>query len=244
MFLHIVFLVTLSLSEYTANSHVLLVNLTSCLNLPIKHYYSEEARLAKAWAKAALAVSDEDLLNQKAEEAKAPRKWKGQSSGGSTNLAPALAAAGIGTPQGSFGLTSWAAAGLLGPMAEGGRVICNLFGMNPTKPTNKMMEIFSREIQEFGLLPIHGESQDEYIDARQRPAGDRRFRLVIAMGGWMTENEDIRKPWLCLGRQTEGYVVRWDPVALLNLGNSLETVIKSSAWSSAKKEINATTSRS
>lgn len=243
LFLHIVFLVTLSLSEYTANSHVLLVSLTSCLNLPFKFFCAEEARLAEAWANAALDVSDEDLLNIKAEETKGSRKWKGHSPGGTTSLSPALTTAGIGTPQGSFGLTNCAAAGLLGPMAEGGRAICNLFGMNPTKPTRKMMEVFAREIQDFGLLPIHGQSQDEYINARQRPAGDRRFRLVIAMGGWMSEDEDVRKPWLCLGRQTEAYAVRWDPVSLLSLGNSLETVIKSTAWSCAKKEINATTSR-
>ncbi|KFH48609.1 putative membrane protein-like protein [Hapsidospora chrysogenum ATCC 11550] len=228
LLLHIVFLVSLSLSEYSANSYALLMNLTSCLNLPLDFFYAEEARLAKTWAQAALDVSDEDLLSLKAEEAKGQRKWKGRSQSGAARLAPALTAAGI-------------AAGLLGPMAEGGRAICNLFGINPAKPTTKMMEVFAREIQDFGLLPIHGECQADYIDARQRPAGDRRFRLVIAMGGWMAEDEDMRKPWLCLGRQTEAYVLRWDPVALLSLGSSLETVIRSSAWSSAKKEINATT---
>lgn len=197
--------------------------------------------MAEALAQAALDMSPEELLSQKAEEAKgSSRRNKGP--GSSTTLAPALASAGIGTTQGSYGLTGCAAAGLLGPLAEGGRAMCNLFGMNPAKPTSKMMEVFAREIQDFGLLPIHDPTGGEYIDSRAGPAQGRRMRIVIAMGGWVTEDEDVRKPWTCLSHQIEAYALRWDSLALLNLGNSLETVIRSSAWSSAKREISARTS--
>lgn len=238
---HLVFLVCMSMSEYTANTYLLLLNLASSLNLPLKFFYSEEARMAEALAQAALDMSPEELLSQKAEEAKgSSRRNKGP--GSSTTLAPALASAGIGTIQGSYGLTGCAAAGLLGPLAEGGRAMCNLFGMNPAKPTSKMMEVFAREIQDFGLLPIHDPKGAEYIDSRAGAAQGRRMRIVIAMGGWVTEDEDVRKPWMCLSHQTEAYALRWDSLALLNLGNSLETVIRSSAWSSAKKEISARTS--
>lgn len=232
----------MSMSEYTANTYLLLVNLTSSLNLPLKFFHSEETRMAEALAQAALDVSPEELLSQKAEEAKSSsRRHKGQ--GPSSTLAPALTAAGIGTVQSGFGVTGCAAAGLLGPLAEGGRAMCNLFGMNPAKPTSKMMEVFAREIQDFGLLPIHDPQGAEYIDSRAGPAQGRRMRIVIAMGGWAMEDEDVRKPWMCLSRQTEAYALRWDPIALMNLGSSLETVIKSSAWSSAKKEINVRTSK-
>lgn len=240
--MHVVMLVTLSLQEYTANSYLLLLNLTSSLNIPLKFFHEEETRLSRGLAQAALDVSPEELLAQKAEEGKGPRKWKSHGNTPGT-LAPALAAIGIGTPHGSYGLTPCAAAGLLGLMADNGRALSSLFGMNPAKPISKMIETFSREIQDFGLMPIHGEDLTEYRDARQRSAGDRRLRLVIAMSGWMTEEENVVKPWLCFGRQTESYAVRWDITALLNLGSSLETVIKSTAWSSAKKEINSRTSK-
>lgn len=231
----------MSMSEYTANTYLLLLNLTSSLNLPLKFFHSEETRMAEALAQAALDVSSEELMSQKAEEAKgSSRRNKGP--GPSSTLAPALTSAGIGTVHGGYGVTGCAAAGLLGPLAEGGRAMCNLFGMNPAKPTSKMMEVFAREIQDFALLPIHSPRGTEYIDSRAGPSQGRRMRIVIAMSGWATEDEDVRKPWMCLGRQTEAYAMRWDPIALLNLGNSLETVIKSSAWSSAKKEINARTS--
>ena len=199
--------------------------------------------MAQGLAKAALDVSIDDLLIQKAEEGKVSRKWKNHHNSTGT-LAPGLVDVGIGTPHGSFGLTPCGAAALMGPMSENGRALTSFFGMNPSKPTSKMMETFSREIQDFGLMPIHGGNLAEYRDARQTLANDRRLRLVIAMSGWMTEGEDVVKPWLCLGSQTESYAIRWDLMALSNLGSSLETVIKSSAWSSAKKEIGARTSKS
>lgn len=239
---HLVLLVALSLSEYSANTYVLLVNLTSSLNLPLSFLRSEERKLAQAMAQAALDVSPEELLSQKAEDAKVSRRSKAHGIVIHTSLAPALAAAGIGTPQGSYGLTNSAAAGLLGPLADGGRAMCNLFGMNPAKPTTKMMEVFGREIQDFALLPVQGETLDAYVDARQRLASERRFRLVLAIGGWMSEDSDVTKPWQTLGRETENYAMRWDPGALLSLGSSLETVIKSSAWSRAKREISKRTS--
>lgn len=243
LFLHIVFLITISLQEYSANSHLLLLNLTASLNLPLKIFQEEEIRVARGLAKAALDVSIEELMTQKAEEGKVSRKWKTHSNT-TGSLAPGLADEGIGTPEISFGLSPCAAAALMGQMSDNARVLTNFFGMNPAKPTSKMMETFSREIQDFGLMPIHGENLAEYRDARQTPAGERRLRLVIAMCGWMTEGEDILKPWQCLGTQTESYVVRWDLAVLLNLGSSLETVIKSSAWSTAKKEIGDRTSKS
>ncbi|KAF4123815.1 Protein of unknown function (DUF726) [Geosmithia morbida] len=236
LFLHIVLLAALSLSEYSAHTHLLLVYLTSSLNMPLSFLYAEEGRLAEAMAQVALDMSPEELL-RKAEEAKSSRRGRGNNSPAPTSLSPTLTAAGIGTPDGSFGLTKFVAANLLGPLAGGGKAMCNLFGMNPAKPTSKMMEVFSREIQEFAFVSVHSEAVTEYNDARQFGAGERRFRLVLAMSGWASEDKDMRKPWLCLGRQTENYVVRWDPITLLSLGSSLETVIKSTAWKGSQREI-------
>lgn len=233
---HIVLLSTVALQDYSANSHHLLLNLTTSLNLPLAFFQSEEVRLAKGIAKAALAVSEEELATQKAEESKLARKWKNHYNSSGT-LADGLKEVGIGMPETGHGLQESAAAGVLGPMSENPRSLTNFYGMNPSKPTQKMIETFSREIQDFGLMPVHGVNLDEYRDARQTPANDRRLRVVIAMCGWVTEDDDLLAPWKCLGRQAESFVVRWDLVALSNLGGSLDTVIKSSAWSSVKKEI-------
>lgn len=243
LLLHIVLLSTVALQEYSANSHHLLLSLTTSLNLPLAFFQEEELRLANGIARAALDVSEEELATQKAEESKLSRKWKNHYSSSGT-LVRGLTSVGIGNPDTGHGLTESAAAGLLGPMSENPRSLTNFYGMNPSKPTQKMIESFSREIQDFGLMPIHGENLGAYCDARQTPANDRRLRIVIAMCGWITEGGDVVGPWKCLGRQAESFVVRWDLMALSNLGSSLETVIKSSAWSSAKMEIGAKTSKS
>jgi hypothetical protein len=246
MILHTILLLTLSLQEYTANSHLLLINLTSALNLPLKFFHAEEATISAGLATVALEMSPEEFLAQKAEESKAPRKWKGRYNGPivQTTLAPALESAGLGTVHGSHGLPPAAVAALLGSMADCGRIIGGLFGMNPARPVGKMMESFAREILDFGFLPIHDQERNPYRDARQRPAEERRLRLVIAMSGWILDDDDVVVPWLCLGHQAESYAVRWDLTALLNLGSSLETVVKSLAWNQAKIEINSKTSES
>ena len=239
---HIIFLIALSLQEYSANSYQLLNYLTSCLNLPVNFLLEEEIRLAQALSQAALDVSPAEMLAQKSEESKSSRKWKllGNSHGGNGTLAPAILAADIGV---GYGMSQCAAAGLLGGMADTGRVIGGLFGMNPSKPINKVMEIFSREIQDFAMVPLHGGERSEYLDAWQTCAIDRRLRVVIAMSGWTTDTVGFEDPWKCLGYQTEPYAVRWDLATLLSLGSSLETVIKSTAWSSALREIGSKPSK-
>lgn len=59
--------------------------------------------------------------------------------------------------------------------------------------------------------------------------------------GWLTQKEDIITPWRALGSQSEVFALRWELEALTKLGSSLESVVKSAAWSVAKKEIIART---
>lgn len=240
---HIVLLSTVALQDYSANSYHLLLSLATSLNLSLGFFQQEELRLADGLAQAALAVSEDELALQKAEESKLSRKWKNHYSASGT-LVSGLTDVGIGREETGHGLSESAAARLLGPMSENPRSLTNIFGMNPSRPTQKMIDAFIREIQDFGLMPVHGDNLNEYCDARQTPAHDRRLRVVLAMCGWVAEDGDVVSPWKCLGRQTESFSVRWDIAVLSNLGSSLETVIKSSAWSTAKNEIATKTSKS
>ncbi|KEY70100.1 hypothetical protein S7711_09098 [Stachybotrys chartarum IBT 7711] len=241
LLLHIVFLLTLSLQEYTAYSRLLLLNLTSSLNLPLEYFHKEETRLARGLSQSALDVPVEDSGEQKPEENKVTKKWKlGLGHGGfkpSGDIHAALKAVGVGTDQGGLGLPCSTAAALLGAMAEYGQLVGCLFGITSTRPVCKVIEGFGRDIQDFAFLPLHGEVRSEYRDARQTPAEDRRLRLVVGMSGWITDLYDESQPWRCLGSQAEAFAVKWESAALANLGNSLETVVKSAAWRSAKDEI-------
>lgn len=246
LLLHISLLILLSLQEYTANSRLLLLNITSSLNLTRKVYQDEEMRVAQGMAQTALDTPADSGTNPKPEETRALRRLRSghNSSITSTRLAAPLTAAGIGTAHGGLGLTMSSAAGLLGIMAENGMLMGSLFGINSAKPMSKMLETFSREIPDFAFLTLHGDICSEYSEARSLSAENRRLRLIIAMSGCLTNEDDIVKPWRILGSCAEIFVTRWETSVLMNLGSSLETVIKSTAWSSARLEIKRRTSKS
>lgn len=243
LLLHIVFLILLSMQEYTANARHLIQSLATSLNLPPWVYREEELRLARGLARTALNLSEEDAIALKSEETKTSRRWKLGLGNNSGKLAAPLAAVGIGAAHGGLGLTQFTAAGLLGIMADNALAIGSLFGINTLKPLGKMMETFAREVTDFAFIPIHSTDASEYRDPRVIPAEHRRLCLTIAIGGYVIGDEDITKTWQCLGRYTETFVTRWETAALTSLGSSLDTVIKSSSWSSAQAEIKARTSK-
>jgi hypothetical protein len=108
------------------------------------------------------------------------------------------------------------------------------FGM-----TSKMMDQYAKQVQDFAFLPLRSKAG--------QPAGprsthdispeDRRLRVTIGISGWLTTKEDIIKPWRVLGHQSEVFALRWELEALMKLGTSMESLVKSYAWSIAKKEI-------
>ncbi|KOS23234.1 Transmembrane and coiled-coil domain-containing protein 4 [Escovopsis weberi] len=126
-------------------------------------------------------------------------------------------------------------------MADNGILIGTVFGINVAKPTSKMMESFARDIADFAFLSLHTAEPLEYRDARDIPAKHRRLRLAITVNGFLTCEEDVVKPWRCTGHLLETFVTRWESSILFNLGSSLETVIKSCAWSQAKDEMKGQT---
>lgn len=246
LLLHITILLVLSLQDYNGNARVFLLNLTSSLNLSLDIYHSDELRVCQGLAKVALQLTPVEEAGQKPEENKGPRRWKvgpGGGSGSNTSLASPLKAAGIGAVHAGLSLSTAAVAGLLGAMADHGHLLGNLFGINAVRPTSKMLETCCREVPDFAFRRLYDEAGSEYRDARESPAEDRRLRVVIALSGCLSEREDVVNPWRGLGHQAETYAVQWEVTALMNLGSALETVIKSTAWDSAKKEIMSRSSK-
>lgn len=211
--------------------------LTSSLNLPLRLFQGEEVRLAQGLAQMALEAAQVDDEDAKIEERKSSGTAKFLPSATTVAaLSRALSSVGISSRHTGYGLSAVAAVGLLGPLADSGYHAASLFGFNQSRPTSKIMESLAKEVADFALMPLHGDVRSEYCDARQTPAKDRRIRLVLAMSGWLTEEDDVTRPWDCLGDQAETYAVRWEIGVLQALGASLQTVVKSAAWSSAKKE--------
>ncbi|WYZ37295.1 hypothetical protein EsH8_II_000801 [Colletotrichum jinshuiense] len=245
LLLHTALLLLLSLEQYTAFSRVFMLNLTSSLHLSLRTFQEDEVRVARGLGKTVQEVNADEVVEQKVAENKTSRRWKVGLAGAAGaaiigvtgGLAAPLVAAGIGTVMGGVGLGTTAAAGLLGTLAQSGVVVGSLFGIYGARQTSKMMDQYARDVADFALLPLHGEMRDEYRDAKGIAPKDRRLRVVLALSGWLTQKEDVVNPWRCIGHQGEVYAVRWEVANLMNMGNSLETVIKSTAWGVAKKEI-------
>lgn len=248
LLLHSLLLLVLSLEHYSAYSRVLLLHVASSLHVPLRILVEDEGRVARSLSETVKDISADELLQKKTEETKTARRWKvGLASaagaaliGVTGGLAAPLVAAGIGSVLGSVGLGTTAAAGLLGAMAESGFLVGSLFGMYGARATGKAMEQYTKDVQDFAFIPLRGSIGEDSEIGRISPE-HRRLRVVIGISGWLTNESDVINPWGALGQQTEVYALRWELEPLLKLGNALETVIKSAAWSAAKKEIIART---
>lgn len=195
-------------------------------------------------------MSGAQEAQKRTEDGKTARYWKVGLAGvagaaiiGVTGgLAAPLVAGAIGTVMGGLGLGASAAAGLLGTLAESGVIVGTLFGAYGARMSGKMMDSYAKEVSDFAFLPLTGEKRDLHSHAPKETAiQDRRLRITIGISGWLTQKEDIITPWRVLGHNSEIFALRWELEALMNLGNSLEAVIKTAAWSVAKKEIIART---
>lgn len=281
LIVHSILLLLLSLEHYVAPSRVLLLYLTSSLNLPLAVLISDEEKVAKGLLEAAKQMSGETEAQKKAEENKQLRKWKvGLASvagaaliGVTGGLAAPLVAAGVGSVMGGLGLGATAAAGYLGSVAGSTLIVGGLFGAYGGKMTGQMMDAYAREVEDFAFLPVHGSHKDQnekhagtkhdskpptsfdQIDAAaDRTAGQehlthpekdavsdpssRRLRVTIGITGWLTSKPEILTPWHVLTpTSSEVFALRWELEALLNLGNSLTTMVSSAAWGYAKQEV-------
>ena len=65
----------------------------------------------------------------------------------------------------------------------------------------------------------------------------RRLRVTVGITGWLTEKEEVVKPWRVVGKGSGVFALRYELEALMNLGNSVTAMVSSTAWGYAKKEI-------
>lgn len=239
--LHSLVLILLSLEHYSAHSRILLLHLTSSLDLALTTLRKDEETIARGLLEAASQQLNADAETKKAAESESrARKWKVGLAGvagaaliGVTGgLAAPLLAAGIGTVMGGLGLGATAAAGYLGTLASSSVLVGGLFGAYGARMTSKAMDDYAREVEDFGFIPIH-----HFHRPRKLEKEFRRLRVAIAISGWLTSKEEVVVPWRYIEPSIEGFALRWELESLLKLGNSMDSFVKSAAWSYAKGQI-------
>lgn len=247
LLLRAMLLLLLGLENYVAHSRILLLRIASSLDLPLHILAETETKAAQGLLEAAKKMSGNEETHKRSEENKVARRWKVGLAGvagaaviGITGgLAAPLVAGGIAAIMGGIGIGATSTAALLGGLAESGVIIGGLFGAYGGAMTGKMMDAYAKEVEDFAFLPLQGKTRHRPVKDVQ--AEDRRLRVTIGISGWLTQKEDIIVPWRALGKQSEVFALRWEVEALTKLGTSLESVVKSAAWSVAKKEIIART---
>jgi hypothetical protein len=240
LILNSMLLLLLSLEHYHAHSRTLLLYLTSSLGLPPSVLADDEGKVARGLLAAAETMRADEETKKRQEEGSDMRKWKvGLATVGGAvligvtgGLAAPLLAAGLGTVMGGLGLGATAGAAYLGTLAGSSVIVGGLFGAYGGRMTGKMMDQYAREIEDFAFLPIIAYHKPRKVDKEYR-----RLRVAIGISGWLTEKDDVLAPWMILGTGMEGFALRFELEALMNIGNSLTSMIKSAAWGVAKNEI-------
>ncbi|KAF2096332.1 DUF726-domain-containing protein [Rhizodiscina lignyota] len=238
--LYSMLLLLLSLEHYAAHSRILLLYLTSSLNLPIDFLTEDEKNISRALLAAVEQMSADDETKKRAEANASSRKWKvGLAAVGGAallavtgGLAAPLLAAGVGTVMGGLGLGATAAAGYLGTLAGSTVLVGGLFGAYGGRMTSKMMDKYAREVEDFAFVPIRDFHRPRKIEKEYR-----RLRVAIGISGWLTDKDEVVKPWRIIAPSIEGFALRWELESLLKLGNSLSTMVRSAAWGVARTQI-------
>jgi hypothetical protein len=233
-------LLLLSLEHYHAHSRTLLLHLTSSLDLPASILAEDESKVARGLLTAAENMQADEETKKKQEEGSDMRKWKvglatvaGAALIGVTGgLAAPLLAAGFGSVMGGLGLGATAGAAYLGTLAGSSVIVGGLFGAYGGRMTGKMMDQYAREIEDFAFIPINSYHKPRKIEKEYR-----RLRVAIGISGWLTDKDDVVEPWKVIGIGMESFALRFELEALMNIGNSLTSMIKSAAWGYARSEI-------
>lgn len=239
-------LLLLGLEHYNAYSRVLLLRITSSLNLQTSDLNDNEAKIARGLLDTAVAMTADEEAKKKAAENQELRKWKvgfatvaGAALIGITGgLAAPLVAAGLGTVMGGLGLGGTIAASYLGALASSGVVVGGLFGAYGGKMTGRMMDRYAREVEDFAFIPLRGKTTTKKLkDEKEAAKEDHRLRVTIGITGWVTEENNITTPWRVIGPESEVFALRWEYEALLNLGNSMRALVTTAAWKVASHQI-------
>jgi hypothetical protein len=235
-------LLLLGLGHYSAHSRVLLCHLTSSFALPLSVLVAEETEIARTLILASKTLSADAETQKRAEENASARRWKvGLASvagaaliGVTGGIAAPIVAGAIGGIMGTVGLGG--VASFLGIFAMNGALVGTLFGAYGGKMTGTMVDNYAKEVSDFKFLPIK-EEWGEFGTREEEEVQARRLRVTIGINGWLKSKEDACKPWRVLGQDSEVFALTYEVEALLELGNSLQTMVSSYAWSYVKLEI-------
>ncbi|KAL9638518.1 MAG: hypothetical protein Q9164_001503 [Protoblastenia rupestris] len=200
LIIHSTLLLLLSLEHYIAPSRILLLYLTSSLQLPLRVLTEDEEKMAKGLLEAAKHMSGETETQKKAEENQSSRKWKvGIASvagaaliGVTGGLAAPLVAAGVGSVMGGLGLGATAAAGYLGTVAGSTVLVGGLFGAYGGRMTGQMMDNYAREVEDFAFLPIRQDGKD--VDVEEDKDKTEIAKKSAAVEKTLTEETGVQKP--------------------------------------------------
>ncbi|KAJ8129970.1 hypothetical protein O1611_g3660 [Lasiodiplodia mahajangana] len=244
LILHTMLLMLLGLDQYPTYSRIALIKLATAMEVPTYVLLQDEYRVSQALAQIIKGISAEEVAQKRAEEGKPTKRWR--SNGNNNNggpgisdvLAEPLVAMGVGTVFGGIGVSTSVTATLLAGIgaADSTVAVGTLFGLYGARQGGKTMDAYAKDIQDFALIPMHGFPQSELLDPKDVPAENRRMRVTIGISGWCTEENDFQYPWKAFGRLNEVYALRWELEALSKFGAALQTVMKSSAWSAAKRD--------
>lgn len=232
-------LLILSLGSYSAYSRTLMLYFSRSFKLPIQALVEDEANVAQGLLHAVEMNADKET-EEKVKAGSNSRKWKvglaaaaGAAIIGVTGgLAAPLVAGGVASIAGSIGLAETAAAGYLGAVAGSEILIGGLFGAYGGKMTSKAMDNYAREVEDFSFLPLH-----KWRPFAKKEKDVRRLRVAVGISGWLTDKADVIEPWRVLSPTIEAFALKYEMEALLELGNALTILLKSFAWSYAKKQI-------
>ncbi|KAH8656956.1 hypothetical protein BGZ60DRAFT_507648 [Tricladium varicosporioides] len=235
-------LLLLSLGHYSAHSRTLLCYLVSSFTLPLSVLTHEETEVARTLMLASKQLSADAETQKRQEENASSRRWKvGLASvagaaliGITGGLAAPVVAGAIGGIMGGVGLGG--VASFLGIFAMNGALVGTLFGAYGAKMTGGMVDQYAKEVSDFKFLPV-AEEWGEHTTKPEVEEESRRLRVTIGINGWLNSAEDVIKPWRILGKDSENFALRYEMEALLGLGNSLESMVSSYAWSYVKLEI-------
>lgn len=238
----------IGLEQYASYSKEFLENLAAALNVPKSVLHDDEIRIATGLAETIGSIPIDEINQKRLEDsAKQVRRSKASNlerltttyTGTIATLAPSLDKQGIGSMfHGKARVPPSTAAALLGAVNESTIAVGTMFGLYGGRVGSKTMETLAKEVQDFGLISLRGDSDWELLDAKDVPAQNRRLRTCFAVSGWITDvPAPFAKPWKVFGDRNENYTLQWEIDALAKMGLALETVMRSKAWSLARKDI-------
>lgn len=234
----------LSLKSYSAHSRALLLQISDKLAVPPEDLVAIEIKVAQGLLRAANEMSAEEEAKARAAESKTIRRWKiGLASvagallvGVTGGLAAPLVAGSIGMIMATFGLGGTVAATYLGAVAGSYVVIGSIFGAFGAKMSGRMMRQYAKAVKDFAFVPLKSHPLNPEHESACT-ATNNRLRVTIGVSGWLTEATDIVIPWQVLGGDSDVFALRWELKALLILGNSMETLVRRTAFGIAAQQV-------